>query len=89
MAGILWLIASIAIGLIVLRFVFLLLGVDSGSGLADLVYDLSQPLVAPFFGLFNYDGTITGNSYFEIASLVAIAVYTVVAALLTRLFAGR
>lgn len=83
---IIWFIASIVIGLLVLRFILLLFGANPGNAFADFVYDTSRPLAAPFFGLFNYDGTITGNSYFELASLVAIAVYTLIASLLTRLF---
>ncbi len=86
---IIWFIASIIIGLLLFRFLLLLFGANPNNGFADFIYSVSQPFAAPFFGLFNYDGEITNRSYFEASTLIAIIVYTLVASLLVRLFAGN
>lgn len=86
---IIWFIASIIIGLLLFRFLLLLFGANPDNGFADFIYTASHPFAAPFFGLFNYDGEISNRSYFEASTLVAIAVYTLIASLLTRLFAGN
>lgn len=60
-----------------IRFVLSLLGANRANGFADFIYSISHPLVAPFFGLFNYQVKY-GVSHFEIETLVAIAVYALV-----------
>ncbi len=59
------------------RFVLSLLGANRANAFADLVYGISYPFVAPFFGLFGYE-VAYGKSRFEIEALVAIAVYALV-----------
>lgn len=63
--------------LLILRFVFLALGASEASAFIRLIYGLSQPFVAPFLGIFG-EPTL-GASVFEWASLVAIAIYTLLA----------
>lgn len=70
--------------LLAFRFVLSLLGANRGNGFADFIYSLSYPLVAPFFGLFGYTMQY-GVSRFEVETLVAIAVYSVVGYGLARL----
>jgi uncharacterized protein YggT (Ycf19 family) len=81
------LIFGILIGLILLRFVLLLLGANSDNGIVDAIYGISEPLVAPFRGIFALETfRPTGNSVVDIAALVAIVgwllIYLVVFAIL-------
>jgi ascorbate-specific PTS system EIIC-type component UlaA len=61
-----------------LRFLLALLGANRANGFADLVFNISYPFAAPFFGLFSYTPTY-GNSQFEMSTLVAMLVYALVA----------
>ncbi len=85
---IVWFIASVLIVLLLFRFVFILLGANAGNGFVDFIYTLSYPLAAPFFGIFSYS-TEYGVSRFEFASLVAIAVYSLIAAGIVKLVTIR
>jgi len=60
-----------------IRFILSLLGANRDNGFADLIYSVSYPFVAPFFGLFGYEVQY-GVSRFEIETLVAVAVYALV-----------
>lgn len=73
-----WYIAGIIIALLALRVVFLLLAANQGSPFVDLVYGLSGIFAAPFFGIFGYTPAY-GQSVLEISSLVAIAIYALIA----------
>lgn len=63
--------------LIVLRFLMVLLGASEGNAIIDALYSITQPLVMPFFGIFNYDVSY-GQSQVEFASLVAMLAYWLV-----------
>lgn len=69
--------AGVIIALLALRFVFLLLGANRGSGFVDFLYDVSAVFVAPFNGIFG-EPTF-GASYVETSSIVAIVVYAIIA----------
>jgi hypothetical protein len=84
-ARIIWFIASVILTLLAFRFVLSLLGANPSNGFASFIYDTSHPFVSPFFSLFSYDDALAGKSKFEVYTLVAMAVYTVVAAGLARL----
>jgi cation transport ATPase len=71
-------IMGVLLVLLAFRFILSLLGANRGNGFADFIYTLSFPFVAPFFGLFGYEVEY-GISRFEIETLVAMAVYAVVA----------
>lgn len=73
-----WLIAGTLLTLLSLRFVFAILGANPGNWLADLVYTVTYPFVAPFFNLFNYN-FVEGAGRFEAYTLVAIVFYALVA----------
>lgn len=70
--------------LLALRFVFQLLGANRGSQFVDFTYDLSQPLVAPFFGMFG-SAPAFGIGRIEVETLVALLVYAFVTYLVARL----
>lgn len=60
------------------RFVLALLGANRSNDFAQLVFNLSHPFVQPFFGLFGYTPSY-GASHVEVYTLVAMAVYAIVA----------
>jgi YggT family protein len=83
-ARIVYLIAGILESLLAFRFMLSLLGANRGNIIANLIYGITQPFVAPFFGLFNYRAQY-GVARFEIETLVAMAVYAFLAWVLVRL----
>lgn len=83
-ARVVWYIAGVILVLLAARFVFALLGANPANGLASFVYGVTQPLVSPFFNLFSYNYS-DGIRRFEIFTLVAMAVYALVAYGIARL----
>ena len=75
---IVWFVAGVLLVLLAFRFLFALLGANPSNGFANFVYSTSHPFVSPFFGLFSYNYQY-GVSKFEIYTLVAMVVYTVIA----------
>jgi YggT family protein len=82
---IVWLVAGTIMTLLALRFVFALFGANPNNGLAQFVYSVSHPFVAPFFNLFNYNYIDNGIGRVEIFTVVAILVYGLIAMLIARL----
>ena len=72
-------------GLLLIRFILSLLGANPANAFANLIYSITYPFVAPFFSLFNYDLRY-GVSNFEIYTLLAILVYSLIAYAIIRLF---
>lgn len=72
--------------IIVIRFVLLALGANPESGFAAFMYGLSYPIMAPFLGLF---GAPTEPQYgvniFEFSAFFAIAIYYLLAWIITRI----
>ncbi len=83
---IVWYIAGVIITLLVIRFVFALLGANEGNGIAEFIYGVTGPFVSPFTNLFAFDGVEYGVSRLEIFTLVSIAFYTIVAYGISQLF---
>ena len=79
-----WFIAGLISVIIALRFVLLLLGANRGAGFTDFIYSLSAPFVAPFVGIFGEPAY--GTSVFEVSSLLAIAIYLLIAWGIAKLF---
>jgi uncharacterized protein YggT (Ycf19 family) len=85
-----WWIAGVIDALIAIRFVLKLLGASTASGFVQFMYSITDPLVAPFHGIFNTASS--GRSVLEPESIVAIIIYTLLAwgiVSLIRLLAGR
>ena len=85
LAGIINMVFGIILSLLALRFVFMLFGANAENSFVTLVYGLSQPLVNPFYGLFNMQPQLeqqTAN--LEIATLIALIVYGLIASILSR-----
>ncbi len=68
--------------LLLLRFIFLALGASQASPFVNFIYGLSRPFVLPFQGIFG-EPTF-GDAVLEWASLVAIAIYMLIAYGLAR-----
>jgi uncharacterized protein YggT (Ycf19 family) len=83
-ARIVSLIGSIIMGILALRFILSLLGANRSNAFASLIYNISHPFVAPFFGLFNYQEQI-GVVRFEFETLIAIAFWALVSWMIVQL----
>jgi hypothetical protein len=83
-----WFVVGVMAALIAIRFVLLLAGANESAGFAQLIYGLTDWMVAPFFGLFGsqitYPGS-AGTGRFEPEALVAILVYVLVGWGITKL----
>ena len=75
---IIWTILAIIELLLGFRITLRALGADPTSGFATLIYSLSYPFAAPFFGILNTDYGTEGN-IFEWSTIIAAAVYVVIA----------
>ncbi len=76
------LIFGVIIVLIGIRILLLALGANEGNGLVDAIYAITEPLVAPFRGVFSMDQVQpSGQSVFDIAALVAIVGWSLIALL--------
>jgi hypothetical protein len=79
------LLGSVLTSLLAMRFVLALLGANPFNGLVTFVYDLTEPFVAPFMGLFSYDHAAVGNVSFQGYTLVAVFAYSLLTGLVARL----
>ena len=79
-----WFIAGLLLILLAFRFVFILLGANTANSFASLIYSASYPFARPFFGLFGYSIRY-GVSRVELSTLVAMAVYALLAFGIARL----
>jgi hypothetical protein len=84
-AMITYLILGIMEALLITRVILKLLAANPSSSFVRFVYNISALLVAPFQGIFPTPAT--QNSVLELSSLVAIAVYAVIAWGIVRLIA--
>ena len=70
-----WYVVGLINALLLLRLFFLLLGANA-TGFAALIYQVTAPLVALFRGIF--PATSSGTSYFDVATVLAVIVYTLI-----------
>lgn len=84
LAQIIYVVFGIAIALIIIRVILKALAANQGAGFTSFVYGVTNPLVAPFQGIFATPQAGTG-SVFEFSSIVAIIVYALIAWALVRL----
>ena len=80
-----YLILGLVEALIITRVILKLLAANPEADFVRVIYDRSAPFVAPFQGIFPTPAT--QNSVLELSSLVAIAVYALIAWGLVRLIA--
>jgi YggT family protein len=79
----LYFVLDVICGLLIIRFILRLAGANPGTGFVNFIYALTNPLVAPFRGIF--PGISTGPGVVDWAALMAIIVYVLVIWLLLRL----
>jgi uncharacterized protein YggT (Ycf19 family) len=79
--------------LLILRIVLLLLVANPGNDVVKLIFNVTQPFVEPFLGMFSLNRvTADQGSTFDIAALVALIAWTLVEMLILaaiRIFARR
>jgi hypothetical protein len=81
-----WLLFGVLIALIGIRILFLALGANEGNVIVDAVYAITDPFVAPFRGIFSIEQVSpTGDNVFDVAALLAIIGWTLVALLITAI----
>ena len=78
-----WLLLGILEAVLALRFVFKLIGVNAANTFASFLYGLTDFFVAPFASLTG--APAAGNMVFEFSTLIAMAVYALVAWAIERL----
>lgn len=79
-----WLLTTIVVGLIAIRFLLRVLGASQGAAFVQFIYGVTRPLVAPFAGIFpriefDYGGVL------EPHAIVAVVVYLLLGWVLARL----
>ncbi len=74
---IIWLILGAIEIVLTFRVLLKLLGANTFSGFTSFIYAISDPLALPFAGILKV--TVTSGSVFEWSTLVAMAVYAVIA----------
>lgn len=79
---IVWYVLWFIEALLAFRFVLKLLGANQGAGFTELIYGVTYPLVAPFLSVFRI--TQVSGSVFEWTTVLAMAVYWLVAFAITR-----
>ena len=81
-----WLLFGVLIALIGIRILFLALGANEGNVIVDSIYAITDPFVAPFRGIFDIDQVRpSGENVFDVAALLAIIGWTLVALLITAI----
>lgn len=79
-----WLVTGVINILIAIRFVLKAMAANPGNAFADLIYGITDILVAPFVGLISTPVAQNG-SMLDVASIFAIVVYSIVAFVIVQL----
>lgn len=79
-----WYLLSVLEVILAFRFVLKLMGANPGAGFTDFIYSLSWLFVAPFAAVF--PRTIVEGNVFEWTTLLAMAVYYIIALAIIHLF---
>ncbi|MGH7245323.1 MAG: YggT family protein [Candidatus Levyibacteriota bacterium] len=77
-----WYVLGVFEILLAFRFCLKILGANAFNGFTAFIYGLSEPFARPFYGIVS--PTITGSNVVEWSTLIAMAVYAVIAYLLIR-----
>jgi uncharacterized protein YggT (Ycf19 family) len=79
--------------LLILRIVLLLLVANQGNDLVQAIFNITQPFVEPFIGMFSLDRVEADQgSILDVAAIVALIAWTLVEALILaalRIFSRR
>jgi hypothetical protein len=80
---IIWYILGVIEVLLIFRFALAMMGANSSSGFASFIFLISAPFAVPFQGVLPI--AATSDSVFEWSTLIAMAVYAIVAAGIVQL----
>jgi hypothetical protein len=80
-----WYILGIIETLLAFRFILKLLGANPEAGFSSFIYGITYVFATPFLAVFQ-NNTIIPGSVFEWTTLLAMAVYWVIAAGIIKLF---
>lgn len=83
-AQVIYTIGGIVEALILIRAILELLAANPGAGFTSLIYNITDPLVAPFQGVFPTPQT--HGSVLDLAAVLAIIVYALLTWAVARLF---
>jgi len=78
-----WLLAGLLEGVLALRFIFKLVGVNAANSFASLLYSVTDFFVAPFASLTG--APAAGGMVLEVSTLIAIAIYALIAWVLVKI----
>lgn len=81
--SIIYYLLNIIEALLLLRFLMKLLGANPGAGFVNGVYNITQPLVAPFAGIF--PNTTSAGTFVEWSTIIAMIVYALIAYAIVQL----
>lgn len=92
MGAIMYLLFGLIEFALIFRFVFLLFGANATAPFVGWIYTVTNPLVAPFAGIFGSNhitnGTVMAGT-FDTAALIAMVVYGLLGTILLRVLNGR
>ena len=80
-----YLIFAVIVGAIVIRVILKVLGASTGVAFTHFMYNVTDPLLAPFRGIL--PTFVSGTTVFESSSLIAILIYGLIGIALARLVA--
>jgi uncharacterized protein YggT (Ycf19 family) len=78
--------------LLILRIILLLLVANPGNDIVQFIFDITQPFVEPFRGMFSLNRVEAGDSVLDVAAIVALIGWTLIEALILagiRIFSRR
>lgn len=80
-----YLIFAVIVGAILIRVILKVLGANTGIPFTHFMYNVTDPLLAPFRGIL--PTFVSGTTVFESSALIAILIYGLIGIALARLFA--
>lgn len=80
-----YLIFAVIVGAIVIRVILKVLGASTGVAFTHFMYNVTDPLLAPFRGIL--PTFVSGTTVFESSALIAILIYGLIGIALARLVA--
>ena len=75
----LWLVVSVIVILLAIRFAFVLIAANAATGFVNFIYQVTDPLVMPFKNIVNTPGI-------DMGAIIGIFVYMIVGWLIITLF---
>lgn len=88
LARLVYAIGGLISGLLIIRLVLRFFGANPANSLVAWIYNVSQPLVRPFFGIFNTPLAATlDHAHLEVPTLVALVAFAVIAWVLAGILA--